>query len=86
MLVENPAAQWWEKDYFTDAAEFLFKKGAWLSAHGKIPGPADAVDTSGIKTAATRSISRIEAADDTNTAADWYISGTGKASPGQPNL
>jgi len=84
MMSETPDASW-KKDYFAQAAELLFKQGAWKTADGKICGPKDAVDTSGVKTAATRSVSRDETVKNTNTAADWYIAATSCATPGGPN-
>jgi hypothetical protein len=88
MLSENPDP-WWKKDHFAQAAEFLYGQGAWTvspgDAGGVIPGPAGAVHTAAIKTAMTRSISRDETAADTNTAADWYITANGGATPGKPN-
>ena len=84
MLSENPDP-WWNKDYFAEAADFLFQQGAWKSPDGKIAGPKDAVDSFNIKTAMTRSISRDEATPDTNTAADWYITATSGITPGKPN-
>jgi hypothetical protein len=84
MLSEEPGS-WWNKEYFAEAADFLFKQGAWKSAAGKISGPSDAADTSAVKTATTRSISRDENAADTNTAADWFVTGTGGQTPGKLN-
>ena len=83
MISETPD-QKWQKDYLAEAAEFLFSKGAWESPDGDICIPANAVDSSSIKTAATKSISR-EEKPDTNTQADWYITATGGATPGMPN-
>jgi len=78
MIAEDTSLESWplvsRQDCFPPAAEFLFNKGAWKSAGGTISGPADAVDSSDIKTSLIRSISRDETAGDTNTAADWYIS------------
>jgi hypothetical protein len=84
MLSENPDP-WWNKDYLASAADFLFKKGAWASPEGDIPGPADAVISSPIKTAMTRSVSRDESGEDTNRAADWFITATSGITPGKPN-
>jgi hypothetical protein len=84
MMSENPDP-WWDKEYLAAAADFLYQQGAWSSPEGKVPGPAAAVITSNIKTAMTRSISRDESTEDSNGAADWYITATGGASPGQPN-
>jgi hypothetical protein len=84
MTAENPDP-WWSKDYFADAADFLYQQGAWKSPDGKIAGPKDAVDSFNIKTAMTRSISRDETAPDTNTKADWYITATSGITLGKPN-
>jgi hypothetical protein len=84
-MISETSTGTWDKDYLAAAAEFLFSKGAWESPAGEICSPADAVDSSAIKTSLTRSISRDEAAEDTNTAADWYITSTKGASPGLPN-
>jgi hypothetical protein len=84
MLTEKPAEARWSKDALSEAADFLFRQGAWKSAAGKIGGPADAVDSSGVNTALTRSLSRYEDRPDTNTAADWYFA-NGTYSPGLPN-
>jgi len=71
--------------FFTQAAEFLFNHGAWMSADGTLPGHDDAVRTSSIGAAMTRSISRDETAPDTNTAADWYITPDNGITPGTEN-
>jgi hypothetical protein len=89
MLSENPDPRW-KKDHFAQAAEFLHGQGAWAQippgdTGGAVPGPADAVHTAAVKTAMTRSVSRDETAADTNTAADWYVTATGGATPGKPN-
>jgi hypothetical protein len=84
MLSENDDP-WWTKDHFVQAADLLYRQGAWVQGAGKIPGPSDAVITAGIKTAMTRSVCRDEDQPDTNTRADWYIVNTSKASPGAKN-
>jgi hypothetical protein len=84
MMSENPDP-WWAKDHFVQAADLLYRQGAWASAEGEIPGPADAVITFNIKTAMTRSISRDETVPDSNSAADWYITATSGATPGAVN-
>jgi hypothetical protein len=84
MIAETPSPSW-NKDFFTKAAEFLFSKGAWKSPAGTVCSPADAVDSSGIKTAITRSISRDETAN-THTKAGWYVTKTSGATPGLPNI
>jgi hypothetical protein len=85
VMLSETSDPWWNKDYLAGAAELLFRQEAWSSPDGKIPGPAAAVITAGIKTAMTRSISRDETMADANGAADWYITATGAYSPGKPN-
>jgi hypothetical protein len=75
----------WKKDYLEAAAEFLFTEGAWTSPSGGICTPADAVDSSNIKTSLTRSISRDETIENTRTSADWYVTALNGATPGLPN-
>jgi hypothetical protein len=85
LLSENPDSNWSKED-LSRAAEMLGTQDAWMGAGGtkqKSPSPRDAVSTKGAT--ATRTICRDEAAGDTNTAADWYISATSQASPGKPN-
>jgi len=81
MFSEKPDA-WWTKDYLAEAAEFLYNSGAWKTTGGKVCGPADAISSAG--TTATRTLCRNET-EDTNTAADWYITATSSATPGKPN-
>jgi len=77
----------WDKNkaHFEETAAFLFNKGAWKSTEGELPGYLDAVDTSDIKTAATKSVSRYEGRDDTNTKNDWYVTAASGNTPGMPN-
>jgi hypothetical protein len=84
ILSEKPDPQW-SKEHFTKAAELLHKQGAWVSKAGTLPGPQDAVDTSTVKTATTRSISRNESAMDTNAAEDWFVTPIGGCTPGRRN-
>jgi hypothetical protein len=79
---ETPDSEW-KKDYFAEAAEFLFQQGAWKSKDGQICSPADAVISAGATN--TRTICRNENAEDTNTAADWYITADRSATPGGRN-
>jgi hypothetical protein len=82
MMAESPDP-WWNKDYLAEAADFLFKKGAWKSPDGKIAGPKDAVNTG--KTTQTRTVCRDETVSDTNTLNDWYITVNSGRTPGKPN-
>jgi hypothetical protein len=88
MLSEIPDP-WWTKDYFVEAADLLYGEGAWSSTIGELPGPVDAVITTSVKTAATRSVSRDETVPDSNTQDDWYVTATSSskpgATPGAPN-
>jgi len=82
MIAESSSPSWGNTN-FADAAEFLFSKGAWKSPAEKVCSPADAVNSSA--STLTRSISRKEMAENTHTAADWYIAKTSGVSPGKPN-
>jgi hypothetical protein len=83
MMSASPDSWGTTKEHFVLAAELLHKQGAWLSVDGGIPGPKDAVGSN--NTTATRSVSRDEAAPDTNRAGDWYITANSSATPGKPN-
>ena len=85
VLLSEKSDNAWAKEHMNQAAALLAAKKAWLSADGgsQTPGPRDAVPSK--DTTATRTICRDETAADTNSAADWYITGTGKTSPGKPN-
>ena len=82
MISEKPDALW-AREHFAEAADFLFNKGAWKSADGTICSPQRAVISAG--TTNTRTICRDETAGNSNTAADWYITGTSGATPGAAN-
>jgi hypothetical protein len=71
--------KWESNALFAEAMTFLSASGAWDG--GNIDG---VFDSSGISP--TNTINRRENAADTNTAADWYKSGTSKASPGKANV
>ncbi|MDR0456578.1 MAG: hypothetical protein LBH20_07860 [Treponema sp.] len=84
VMLSESADPWWSKDYFAEAAEFLFNAGAWKSPDGKMCSPADAVSSSG--TTLTRTICRDETlTENSGTAADWYITANSSATPGKPN-
>ncbi|MDR0463655.1 MAG: hypothetical protein LBG94_00900 [Treponema sp.] len=83
VIVSNSTDAWWSKDYFAQAANFLFNQGLWKSSDGKAPGPKDAVRSAG--TTNTRTICRDESAQNPNSAAAWYITVTSGATPGRPN-
>ena len=88
MLSESPDPSAWEgggRAHFAEIAGFLFEHGAWKSSSGGVATPADAVITSAVGTAATRSVSRDESVANTNTAADWYVTANNGATPGMPN-
>jgi len=83
VMLSTSSNSWWAKDYFANAAEFLFQQDAWKTTDGKICGPEYAVNSNG--TTNTRTICRDETAEDSNTAADWYITATSSATPGRVN-
>jgi len=82
MMSENPD-EWWSRTEHAEAAEFLFSKDAWKSPDGTICTPAQAVITS--TTTTTRTICRDETIENSNTAADWYITVGSGHTPGRPN-
>jgi hypothetical protein len=83
LLSENPDNAWAKED-LDRAAKLLAAQDAWQNAAGsRSLSPHDAIPTKG--TTATRTICRDESAEDTNTAADWYLAATSQASPGKPN-
>lgn len=82
MMSENPDA-WWSKEHFADITEFLYEKGAWKSADGRICSPVHSVISA--KTTNSRTICRDETAADSNTGANWYITVTSGATPGKTN-
>jgi len=82
IISENPDP-WWTKDYFAETAAFLFAHNAWKASDGQPPGPADAFISAG--TTNTRTICRDETVENSNSAADWYITATSSATPGGTN-
>jgi len=84
VMLSEKADSWWGKDYFAEAAEFLFKEGAWKSPVEKVCCPADAVSSA--DTTPTQTICRDETLSaNSGTAADWYITAKSSATPGKPN-
>jgi len=83
VLISDKTAAWWEKAHLAEAANFLFAKNAWQSVSGNVYSPADAVISAG--TTNTRTICRDETMENTNSAADWYITDTSSATPGGKN-
>jgi len=81
ILSDNSSSVW--STGIATAVEFLFSKGIWKSSSGAVCSPADAVSSFG--TTATRTICRDEAAGNTHTAANWYVTVTSGATPGQKN-
>ena len=79
------ANSWLNKNYFSETSRLLFDQGAWKSATGTVCSAADVVNSSGIGTAMTRSISRDETAENTHSAIDWYITANSGVTPGQKN-
>jgi hypothetical protein len=86
LLLSETPDPWWKTEDLARAAELAGKQGAWTSpdaAAGQIPDPGSAVTSR--YTTATRSISRDEAAPDSNGATDWYITAASNATPGRMN-
>jgi len=83
VLISTNADSPWPKDYFKETADFLFAKNAWKSQNGETYIPADAAVSAG--TTNTRTICRDETKENTNSKADWYITATSSATPGEKN-
>jgi hypothetical protein len=84
VMFSETSAPWWSGNNFAEAADFLYKQGAWTSPEGTICGPDGAVINT-IKSAMTMSIARDESMEDSNTAADWFIAPKNKYTPGKKN-
>jgi hypothetical protein len=74
------AEKWGGNPYFISAMDILTASGAWTGE----AGIDDVFDSGG--TSPTNTIIRHESNADTNAFQDWYKSGTGKATPGKPNV
>ena len=86
IMNQAPGTAWSKNQaHFAEILENLFYAGMWKAEDGQMPNPYDAVDTSTIKSSATKSVSRYEEKESTHTANDWYITAAGGASPGKPN-
>jgi hypothetical protein len=84
VMCSETADPWWNKDYFSNAAEFLFHAGGWKNADGEICGPADVVQSSGSTN--TKTINRDETLNhNSNSLNDWYITTTSGSTPGSQN-
>jgi hypothetical protein len=84
VMLSESADPWWNKDYFAEAAEFLFNAAAWKSPDNKICDPSKAVQSA--RTTLTRTICRDEElGKNSGTAIDWYITANSNATPGKPN-
>jgi hypothetical protein len=86
IINESPFATWSkERQHFAEISLFLFNHGAWKPTSGQSPSPMDAVDTSKIGSGVTRSVSRHEDREDTNTNSDWYVTEQKGVTPGYRN-
>ena len=88
IILENTGAINWPTlsgQNFLSIINYLFNKDAWQSAGGTSLSPADAVNVSTAVNDHTRSVSRNETVEDTNTKADWYVTASNGATPGMEN-
>jgi hypothetical protein len=93
VLLSENQDPWWTKPDLAAAAELFASQGAWFPVDdsgnaaapedGWIPTPGDAVRTAG--TTLTRTICRDETAENSGSAAGWYITATSNATPGKEN-
>ncbi|GHU37896.1 hypothetical protein FACS1894172_21480 [Spirochaetia bacterium] len=84
VLMSADSGTQWANENIAKAAELFNRQGAWKGTGTRTPTPNDAVQTA--NTTATRSISRNESKTDSNTASDWFITGSSKATPGIVNV
>lgn len=82
LLISETTEGSWQKNEMTSFCSFLVAQEAWRGTSEDLL-PADAVTSS--YTTTTRTICRDESREDSNTAADWYITATSGATPGEPN-
>jgi hypothetical protein len=75
----------WIKPEVSKIAQLFFEKDYWKGQEEGSGGllPSDSVSSAGTTT--TRTVCRDETSGDSDTAAEWYISATGGATPGGPN-
>jgi hypothetical protein len=81
-LTADPEKNGWASEDLKKAAALFAGQGAWFP---QPPSPASALDCGSIKTAATKSVSRREDREDSNSSGDYYLTQSGNASPGGPN-
>jgi len=82
-LISTSSDSVWPKDYFSQTAALLFSKNAWKSSDEETYRPCDAANSTG--TTNTRTICRDETKANTNSKADWYVTATSSATPGEIN-
>ncbi|MCX7655938.1 MAG: hypothetical protein N2Z76_05395 [Treponemataceae bacterium] len=82
LLISETSEGPWQKNEMIHLCSFLAAQQAWVGNSATL-FPADAVLSS--YTTATRTICRDETREDSHSAADWYITATSGASPGEPN-
>jgi hypothetical protein len=80
-LTADPEKNEWASEDLRKAAALFAGQGAWLPQ----PSPSAALDCKSINTAATKSVSRHEDREDSNSSGDYYLTDSGNASPGGPN-
>ena len=86
VMFYKTAEEWTKNKVLTQTAEMLAKQGEWLARNGElVKTPTENDAAANTRATATRTLCRDETVPDSNTAADWYITGTSNASPGLPN-
>jgi hypothetical protein len=81
VLTDDKDKAGWATEDLRKAAALFDAQEAWLPQ----ASPAAALDCQSIKTSYTKSISRYNNREDTNSAGDFYLTNGGGASPGEPN-
>jgi hypothetical protein len=81
VITASPEKSDWASEDLKKAAALFAAQDAWLPQ----PSPANALDCKSINTSTTKSVSRYQDQEKTASAADWYLTQSGNASPGEPN-
>jgi hypothetical protein len=81
VLTADPEKTGWASEDLRQAAALFATQDAWLPH----PSPDAALNCKSINTSTTKSISRYQDREDSNSPGDYYLTGSGNASPGEPN-
>jgi hypothetical protein len=80
-LTSDPEKPGWASEDLRKAAALFAAQDAWWPD----TSPAAALNCKAINKSTTKSISRYQNQEDNNSSGDYYLTGSGNASPGAPN-